>query len=74
MWQVVGYPPNGGLLGVSSHSIVSYSYVCLMVGIRNVLLSAVGGMTIHPPNGSFWLVIYWQSVMFLYCRTNGEGF
>ena len=25
--------------------------------------SAVGGMTIHLPNGGFWLAIYWQSVM-----------
>ena len=34
-----------------------------MAGVRNVLLSTVGGMTIHLPNGGFQLAIYWQSVM-----------
>ena len=49
------------ILGMSSHSIVSYSY-CPMVGMRNVLFSAVGGMTIHLPNGGFWLAVHWQLV------------
>ena len=48
------------ILGVSSHSIVSYSH-CLPNG--SDLQCSVGGMTICPPNGGFWLAAYWRSVM-----------
>ena len=48
------------ILGVSSHSIVSYSH-CLPNG--RYPECSVGGMTIHPPNGRFWLAVYWLSAM-----------
>ena len=46
------------ILGVFSHSIVSYSYCPPNSGYPEC---SVGGMTIRLPNGIFQYAVYWLS-------------